>query len=148
MPDFMCFINHVDETDEIRTLTKFLVSAKDKAAALAVAKAYRPFAKRKADEDYDAEFDLFEITAHVVPLKEYVAILKSSGKAALREIAFAEKYAFVKVGARVFWNDPADGCCSQVAKVTGITEGPFDEDTIVTINDGTECPLCELGPLK
>jgi hypothetical protein len=143
----MCFINHVDETDELRTLTKFAVSAKSEREAREVAKAYRPFAKRSAEEDYDAEFDLFQITVHVIPLKDYVAGLKSSGKAALRELAFAEKYAFVQKGAKVYWNDPDNGECSGPHIVEGV-EGAIDEDTTVGLDDGTEVPVTELEPRK
>lgn len=145
MPDFMCFINHVDETDESRTLTKFAVSAKSEQEAREVAKAYRPFAKRSAEEDYDAEFDLFQITAHVIPLKDYVAGLKSSGKAAIRELAFAEKYAFVQKGARVTWNDPDNGECSG-PRLVECVDGPIYEDATVILQDGTEVLVTELEP--
>lgn len=54
-------------------------------------------------------------------------------------------YDFVKVGAKVFWNDPDYDLTSRFETVLQIPkEDIWDEDSIVVLGNGTEVRLCEL----
>jgi hypothetical protein len=147
MPEFLINFCYEDpDMEESRCLTRFIWTAKSEEEAKASAKAIIEDVKFCAEEDFDCEVPLADIHITVTPVESWLKDLRYRGNGYRANEAYRKKYAFVKVGAKVKWNDPDHGLCSQVAKVTEISEGPWDEDTIVTIAAGTECLLKELEP--
>lgn len=148
MPEFIVSVMHFDPMEEERCLNRFIWEAPGTVEAAGRLEVIKGQLLQEAQDDF--ECDREDINFIVEPLEDFLRGYRRRGVLWEEVREGVLKYAFVREGEEVLWEDPDGGFCSGPKRVKVCT-GYRDDDSTVLLSelDGsgeTEVYYCELKP--